>query len=120
MTTTGAIAPPASFHPAWCDRAFCTADPAAATIAGFRGWRSGEHRSAPVELTGLSDFAGPLTPLTGPVTMSLSRLAAPWTTTTFLWLAMPGATPLAVPLNAAAGLLDQISKLLTRAVGGDD
>src|SRR3954452_2899215 len=69
----------AATHPAWCDRALCTADPAS-QANGYRPDIGGEHRSAPVPLSLSTAMGLPV----GDATVWLSEACAPWPCSPYL------------------------------------
>lgn len=96
-------------HPAWCDPARCTADPAS-QAGGYQPGVGGEHRSAPIPLT-LS------TAMWLPVrdgTAWLTEACAPWPCAPYLRVQV-GDLELSMSVDYAAPVLDALSTLLASA-----
>lgn len=100
---------PADRHPAWCDRAQCTADPAS-QANGYRAGLGGEHRSTPVALNLTSAMWLPVRDGTA----WLSQACAPWECAVFLNLRV-GDLDLSMSADYATPLLDALSTLLASA-----
>ena len=96
-------------HPAWCDPARCTADPAS-QAQGYRSGVGGEHQSAPIPLN-LTTAMG-LAVRDG--TAWLSQACAPWECAIFLRVQV-GDVELSMSADYAAPVLDVLSTLLASA-----
>lgn len=92
-------------HPGWCSPVVCSAHDSSLPLSG------GEHRSEPVLLDLRLVFTA-----RGAVKATaayLTKAACAWDTETFLHLATDN-DDLSVPLSQAAGLLQQLTALVTR------
>ena len=100
-------------HPAWCDPAHCTGDPAE-TADTSNGVNSGEHRSAPIPLTlpGVFWQEGPAKP----VIVFLSQAITPWTCEVFLRVGVGSGQTAYLPLPEAHSALQAASDLIARAM----
>lgn len=92
-------------HPAWCDPARCTADPAS-QADGFRAGIGGEHRSAPIRLS----LTRAMWLQVREGTAWLSQACAPWECEVFLDIQI-GDTELSVPVGYAAPVLGALAGL---------
>ena len=99
----------ATTHPAWCDRARCTADPAS-QAAGYRPGVGGGHRSAPVPLDRTCAF--PVPARAGEAW--LTQAVAPWPCSTYLLVRIAD-VELSMPVVYAA---PRVSALLMPAMAG--
>ncbi len=97
-------------HPAWCDPARCTADPAS-QAHGFRSGVGGQHHSAPVSLS----LAAALWLPARHATAWLSEACAPWKCAVHLHI-KAGDEELSMPLDHAAPVLDALVTLLASAL----
>jgi hypothetical protein len=96
------------WHPAWCDRTRCTADPAS-QANGYAPSVGGEHQSTPIPLN--------LTTTMLPVrdgTAWLSEACAPWPCDVFLRV-QAGDLQLSMSGDYATPVLDALSALLASA-----
>jgi|GEM_PF-5347992 len=105
---------PAVAHPTWCDPAWCTADPAAVTAAGYRAGSGGQHRSAPIRL----DLGGAVWLPAPEGTACLTESVAPWSCAPFLRVQV-GAADLSMPADLAGPVLLALSALTGLARVGE-
>jgi hypothetical protein len=101
-------------HPAWCDLARCTADPAAIRDGSHAGV-GGEHRSAPIPLNLVTAHWLPA----NEDTAWLTEACAPWPCDAYLRVKV-GEAHLFMPADHAARVLDALSTLLASACTGEE
>jgi hypothetical protein len=106
---TASVAP-GQRHPAWCDRALCTAN-AASQAEGYRSEVGGQHRSADVPL----DIRPRVWPVPDRIVAFLSEAVAPWRCSTYLRIAADGDEVVSEPVESAAPVLAILSDLVNRA-----
>ncbi|MDG4798831.1 hypothetical protein [Micromonospora sp. WMMD1082] len=93
-------------HPAWCDRAGCTANPAS-QANGYRAGVGGEHRSAPLRLDLSCAF-----PLPKPAGEAyLTEAVAPWPCSTYLRIRV-GDAEVSISVERAAPVLSALHMLV--------
>lgn len=100
---SGSRNPVAGWHPWWCDRDRCTADPTATKIADC-----GAHVSAPVELD--LDGAWGIKVSPGRDRAFLSQAAAPWPCETYLRIRVADIR-LSLPVRSAIRVLEGLLAL---------
>lgn len=96
-------------HPAWCDPALCTADPASQTD-GYPAEPGGEHRSAPIPLNLTTAFMLPAREGRA----WLTEACAPWCCAVYLRIQV-GDLELSLAADYAGQVIAGLSTLLASA-----
>ena len=104
----------ATTHPAWCEPARCTADPAVLSRDGGRISDAGEHRSAPVPLA----LAGVFWLPAREGSAWLTEACAPWQCAPHLRVKV-GDGELSMAADDAGRMLDVLSVLVASARAGE-